>query len=97
MKIEKLGLNGFKFGIFPLQPTQGTDNPSMSALVAEVFSLLCPNILIPKQMLQRLTTPLTQVKSGNSSENLLIEIRQVMKWYILYTEQKKLLRKYVTI
>ena len=79
MKIEKLGLNGFKFGIFPLQPSQGTDNPRMSALVAEVFSLLCPNILIPKQILQRLAIPLTQVKSGNSSENLLIEISQVMK------------------
>ena len=79
MKIEKLGLNGLKFGIFPLQPTQGTDNPRMSALVVEVLSVLCPNTLIPKQILQRLTIPLTQVKSGNSSENLLIEIRQVMK------------------
>ena len=35
-------------------------------------------ILAPKQMLQRLPITLTQVKAGNTSENLLIEIRQII-------------------
>ena len=39
-------------------------------------------ILTPKQMLQRLPTALAQVKAGNTSENLLNEIRQII--YSLY-------------
>ena len=39
-------------------------------------------ILTPKQMLQRLPTALAQVKAGNTSENLLNEIRQMI--YSLY-------------
>ena len=39
-------------------------------------------ILTPKQMLQRLTIALAQVKAGNTSENLLNEIRQII--YSLY-------------
>ena len=39
-------------------------------------------ILAPKQMLQRLPIALTQVKAGNTSENLLNEIRQII--YSLY-------------
>ena len=39
-------------------------------------------ILSTKQMLQRLPIALTQVKAGNTSENLLNEIRQIM--YSLY-------------
>ena len=34
-------------------------------------------ILTPKQMLQRLPIALAQVKSGNKSENLINEIRQL--------------------
>ena len=34
-------------------------------------------ILTPKQMLQRLSKALAQVKAGNNSENLLNEIRQI--------------------
>ena len=34
--------------------------------------------LTPKQMLQRLTTALVQIKGGNNSENLLNEIRQII-------------------
>ena len=51
-------------------------------------------ILTPKQMLQRLPIALAQVKAGNTSENLLNEIRQI---YILCIEQKKLLKMYVII
>ena len=39
-------------------------------------------ILTPKQMLQRLPIALAQVKAGNTSENLLNEIRQII--YSLY-------------
>ena len=35
-------------------------------------------ILTPKQMLQRLSIALAQVKAGNNSENLLNEIRQIV-------------------
>ena len=35
-------------------------------------------ILTPKQMLQRLPIALAQVKAGNNSKNLLIEIRQIV-------------------
>ena len=39
-------------------------------------------ILFPKQMLQRLPIALAQVKAGNTSENLLNEIKQII--YSLY-------------
>ena len=39
-------------------------------------------------MLQRLTTALAQVKAGNTSENFLNEIRQII--YSLYRENKPL-------
>ena len=35
-------------------------------------------ILTPKQMLQRLSIALAQVKAGNTSENLMNEIRQII-------------------
>ena len=56
--------------------------PGMLACVVEVFELLHLKILSPKQMLQRLPIALAQVKPGNTYENLLIEIRQVI--YYLY-------------
>ena len=50
--------------------------------------------LTPKQMLQRSPKTLAQVKEGNTSENLLNEIRQ----YIYYKiEQTKLLKKCIAI
>ena len=51
-------------------------------------------ILTPKQMLKRLPKPLEQVKAGNTSENILNEIRKSI--YSLY-RAKKLLKKYITI
>ena len=41
-------------------------------------------ILTPKQMLQKLPIALAQVKAGNTSKNLLIEIRQII--YYLHQE-----------
>ena len=46
-------------------------------------------------MLQRLPIALAQVKAGNTSENLLNEIRQIIN--PLYQEKKKLLKKYITV
>ena len=37
-------------------------------------------MLTPKQMLQRLPTALAQLKTGNTSENLLNEIRHMMNF-----------------
>ena len=34
--------------------------------------------LTPKQMLQRIPEALAQIKAGNTSENLLYEIRQII-------------------
>ena len=48
-------------------------------------------ILTPKQMLQRLTIALAQVKAGNNSESLLHEIRQI--FYSLY-QSKQITKKY---
>ena len=51
--------------------------PSYLAHVARVFDPTELKILPPKQKLQRLPIVLTQVKAGNSSENLVNEIRQI--------------------
>ena len=47
--------------------------------------------LSPKQMLQGLPIALAEIKAGNNSESLLIEIRQIV--YSL-CRRKKLLKKY---
>ena len=47
-------------------------------------------ILKPKQMLQRLPIALAQVKTGNNSESLLNEIRQIV--YSLY-QSKEITKK----
>ena len=50
-------------------------------------------ILTPKQILQRLPIALAQVEAGNTSENLLNEIKQII--YSLYRE-KEVTKKYIT-
>ena len=47
-------------------------------------------ILTPKQMLQRLSISLAQVRAGNNSQNLLNEIRQIV--YSLY-QSKEITKK----
>ena len=47
-------------------------------------------ILTPKQMLQRLSITLAQVKAGNNSEGLLNEIRQIV--YSLF-QSKQITKK----
>ena len=52
-------------------------------------------ILSPKQMLQRLPMALAQVKAGNTSENLLSEIRQIK--YSLYKAKEIAKKVYYNI
>ena len=47
-------------------------------------------ILTPKQMLQRLSIALAQIKAGNNSESVLNEIRQIV--YSLY-QSKEITKK----
>ena len=49
-----------------------------------------PKVLTPKEMLQRLTIALAQVKVESTSANLINEIRQII--YFLYQE-KKIIKK----
>ena len=55
----------------------------------------CLKILNPKQMLQRLPMALAQVKVGNTSENLLNEIRQTT--YSLYRANEIIKKVYKNI
>ena len=52
-----------------------TSHPLDLASLAKVSGRSHLKILSPKQMLQRLPVALAQVKAGNTSENLLNEIR----------------------
>ena len=67
---KKLILNAFRSGIFLMKEKQG--------------ELLI--ILTSKQMLQNLSTAGAHVKPGNTSENLLNEIRQII--YSLYQSKE---------
>ena len=59
-----------------------------------VFDRKRIKILTPKQMLQGLPVALAQVKAGNTSENLINKIRQIV--YSLHRE-KEVTKKYTTI
>ena len=77
---EKL-LDAFESKIFSIKSKgAGILNPNHSKL----------KITSPKQMLKRLPIALTQVKAGNNSESLLIEIRQIV--YSLY-QSKQITKK----
>ena len=76
---RELTLNAFKNGIFPIKATKGERL----------------KILTPKQMLRRLPIALLQVKTGNTSENLLNEIRQNI--YSLYGAKEVTKKEYNNI
>ena len=63
--------NAFRNGIFPIK-----ENKNGKGL----------KILTPKQILQRLPIAPAQVKEGNTSENLLNAIKEIM--YFLYREKE---------
>ena len=69
----------------------GKEIPIMSVSIAKVSDSSNLKILSPTQMLQRLPIALTQVKAGNTSENL---HQTSDKSYILCIEPKKLLKEY---
>ena len=76
---RELILNAFESGVFPIKATKGE----------------WLKILTPKQMLQRLPIALAQVKAGNTSENLLNEIRQII--YSLYRTKEITKKKRITV
>ena len=73
-------VDGFESKIFP------KGHLGILASAAKVSDRSRLKILTPKQMLQRLPIAPTQVRTGNTSENVLNEIRQI---YINCIEQKK--------
>ena len=48
-------------------------------------------VLTPKQMVQRLTIALAQIKAGDNSDSLLNEIREIV--YSFYQSKKKITKK----
>ena len=56
----------------------GKGIPIMSTQLCKVSGYSNAKIFSPKQMLQRLPIALARVKVGNTSENLLNEIRQII-------------------
>ena len=58
----------------------------LNNVIHDVKCRKAPKILTPQQMLQRLSIAVAQVKAGNTSENLLNEIHQMM--YFLYQEKE---------
>ena len=64
-------LNAFDSKIFPIK----IERRGFSDSVSDHSNL---EILAPKQMLERLPIVFAQVKAGNTSENLLNEIRQIV-------------------
>ena len=75
---QELTLNVSKSGIFPIRATQGK----------------WVKILASKQILQRLPISLAQIKAGNTSKNLLNEIRQIIHSFYW---AKEITKKYITI
>ena len=73
-------LDAFESKIFPIKNKGGYLGFKTSNL----------KILISKQILQRLTIALPQIKAGNNSESLLNEIRQIV--YYLY-QSKEITKK----
>ena len=53
-------------------------------------------MLTPKQMLQRLSVAIAQLKAGNASANSINEIRKII-YSLHYIKQKKSLEKYIKI
>ena len=84
-EFRELTLHAFRSGIFPIKETQGKGRSRMLASrPLELATQL--KILTSKQMLQRLPIAFAQVKAGNTSENSLNEIRQII--YSLYRAKK---------
>ena len=72
-------VDGFECKIFPTgEQIERKGRLGILASAAKVSDRSRLKILTPKQMLQRLPIAPTQVKTGNTSENVLNEIRQII-------------------
>ena len=80
--MEKNAFDNFKSEIFPLKEIKGKGFGQI-----QVSHL---KKLTPKQILERLANALTQVKEGNTLQNLLNEIHQLT--YLLY-QSKEITKK----
>ena len=92
---QELILDVFRSGIFPIKPTQGKGHSLELAHVAKFSDLSCLKIQTPEQILQRLPIGLAQEKAGNTSENLLNEISQII--YSLYRAKETTKKVYNNI
>ena len=79
---------------FSLQSTKDSGNIGISDCVSEVSGGSHLKVLSPKDMLQRFPIALARVRAGNTSENVLNEILQII--YYLYRAKKKI-KKYKVI
>ena len=82
---RELTLNAFKSGIYLMKATKGEGRPRLLASRPSDLATQL-KILTPQQMLRRLPLALAQVKAGNTSENLLNEIRKII--YFLYLAEE---------
>ena len=82
-------LNSFKSRIFSIKPIEVTGCPDMLDRVTTVFDPEDRSnlkILSHKQVIQRLPIALAEVKAGNTSNNFLNKIRQII--YSLYLSKE---------
>ena len=73
----ELTLNALRSGIFLIRATKGKEHLRLLALRHSDCAQR-RKILTPKQMLQRLPIALAQVKAGETSKNLLNEIKKII-------------------
>ena len=72
-------MNAFKSGMFPIKETQGKELKKSTS----------------KEMLQILPTALVQIKTGNTCENLLNEVRQIINSLHQAREKKYIMTRTV--
>lgn len=87
LKQDRKLLMVLKSKVFPIgTQTQQKGRPLDLACVVKVSNHILIKVLTPEQMLQKLPIALSQVKAGNTSEELINKIKQ-----------SKFLQKHITI
>ena len=67
-------LSAFKDWIISVQPTKKIGNPDVSTGVTKVSDCLSLKILTPKEMLQKLSIGLAQIKTGKNKYHYILYI-----------------------
>ena len=67
-------LSAFKDWIISVQPTKKIENPNVSTGVTKVSDCLSLKILTPKEMLQKLSIALAQIKTGKNKYHYILYI-----------------------